>query len=407
MELFLEYIEGLENTGIIEIEKPASMPAEEDADRRYLVYLTSVELKKILAAKAAHSVWLDKNDKVPWKLSNYNSEELLTLFDKNTLFNFDAYQQSFYFSVVDYSPSDAYQYAKKFIKDNMKETVYSIIDDSRSDFIHFVKDDGEPSAPSSLIDALNYRIDSDNEYMNGKRISRLGCHSMSRILIGQLRSINIPAYETRGFYEGKSHSSGVFIGGEVGFLNHGDDIYTRTLTAAPTDKLLMELDYFNKKVKPCGEYTECAKKETMRFTALQSIKYISDSTINACCDIKYGYDSCEDFFDRNKISEYLSDAELKNALNEIEELCELRYSPPNDDRIIKEMSVEEFKIYEYNEEEDVLPSEEENVSPQVENNEENKNQVDEIVDKEKKQDETPHFLTNLINWFNKLFSKSA
>ena len=364
LDYFWQYLEELEKSGVINIGKPEMMGKscsqinsleipdyfcdEYNSYKTEVVLLTQEEVKKILAAKTAHTIWIDKHNKVPWKLKDYTKEELNLLFNKNLLFiptnggplentRYDYY----FYSVVDYSPSEAYNYANKFIKSNIKETSYSIIDDLRKDFHHSCPSCGDPIYAISLKETLNYR---DYE---GQRVARIGCGSVDRIIVGLFNSLNIPSYEDFGWYDGDGHSSGLFIGGDVGVLNHGDDIYDRGLTATPTNELLMDLDYFNEKVKPCGKYTPCAAKATRRFGLLQAINHISDFTLSACCDSKYGYDSCEEFLKKEYDSEYLTENELKNALTKISNLCKTRTAE-------KTMTKEQSNAYEYDLNKDAL-----------------------------------------------------
>jgi len=323
---FWNYIEQMETIGEIRIDEPLeSQNCIEPTECPY-IYPTDMEIKKILAAKAAHSIWLDKNKKLPWELDSYEEDELKGLFDKDVLFD-QAINGYRFLSVVDYSPSPIYRYARdsNLIQADKLNTVYKVLDDLRTtdekmSFLH-----GSSSYPSdfrrtayTLFDALTTY--SDRGYAS-PRVARNGCQSMSRIMLGLLRSVNIPGEEKHGaeWYDG-GHSSAVWPAIER-VLPHGDDIYGGTLKATPSEKLLPTFEFYedSQNTNVCGTDKTCLSR---RHKALLAIMYPDRWTTARCCNpIAYGYASCEDYLS-TQYKDYLTDEEIKNASDEITIYCE-------------------------------------------------------------------------------------
>ena len=240
-DYFWVYQNSLKATRTLDMPVPVNTPADTATNGTASVYLTTTETIRILAAKTAHAVWLDKEGLVPWRLRDYDTNHLRALFAKTNLFSPSA---SFYFfSVVDHSPTVGYQYAVEhdLIRSNVLQTIRAVVDDCRADFLHGSSSLGDPSCAYTLGLALtNY----SSLRWRPARITRLGCHSMTRILLGLLRSLNIPGYETAtGDYFLAGHSEAVFPC--VGLvLPHGDHLYSASLTATPVEELLPTLPVF-------------------------------------------------------------------------------------------------------------------------------------------------------------------
>ena len=314
---FWGYIYALEENGTINIDEPSQLADCTEPEICLFIPLNTSEMQKILAAKIAHSIWLDKNNLVYWKLNQYDQNELNSLFNKDILFlkNNTNY---YYYSLVDYSPSEVYNYSKQFLDNDPKNTSYLIIDDLRKDFTHGISTRHPTSTSYSLKEALT-QFD-----MNNQRVSRTGCQSMSDIVIGLLRSLNIPSYEDWGWYSGSGHSS-TFMNSIEKILIHGDDIYNRALSVTPVDKLLMDNSYFNSYVYPCGKFTNCSSYWTGRFEALNVITYISNAIKLCCCNLNCDCNdgicnTCEEYFN-DHYSDVLTPTEIQNAVSNTLSMC--------------------------------------------------------------------------------------
>lgn len=257
LEYFWSFIEELESTGKMDI-SPPEKKINNTAD--YAV-LTENETRIIWAAKTAHAIWLDKNNLVPWKLNEYNSEELKTLFNKSYIFddtmvcNPSCSHYTTFEYIEDYSPSEVYNYSEQFISETREKTYYKIIEDAGTDFRHILSNEN-PS--NSVYESL--------VTYNGTRRIANGCNGMSRTLVAELRSLNIPAYESIGLQYG--HSSAFFEAVDK-ILVHGDDIYNMNLRNTPTEMITMSYDYFNENVAICNNgnwrSSSCSYNQSRRF----------------------------------------------------------------------------------------------------------------------------------------------
>jgi hypothetical protein len=243
LDYFWVYQNALAANGTIQMDVPVNTPADTATTGTTSVYLSSIERDRILAAKTAHAIWVDRNGLVPWRLADYSAANLDGLFAKATLFNPQSSTVFFFRSVVDYSPTDAWRYAVShgLIRPSVQETINAVLDDLRSDLLHGSAGFGDPTCAYRLLHALN---DYSPTRFRPARIARSGCHSSSRLFLALLRCVNIPGYETTsGEYFLGGHSEAVVpCVGKV--LPHGDHLYSADLTATPVDELMPPFQFF-------------------------------------------------------------------------------------------------------------------------------------------------------------------
>ena len=108
LDYFWVYQNCLAASGTIEMDVPVNTPADTATNGTGNVYLSTTEALRIQAAKAAHAVWLDKQGKVPWRLRDYAPDHLQGLFAKTNLFNPQSSTVFYCSSVVDHSPTIAF-----------------------------------------------------------------------------------------------------------------------------------------------------------------------------------------------------------------------------------------------------------------------------------------------------------
>lgn len=315
---FWEYIDELEDTGTIEMAEPDELQNCDEPESCSVIYLTDTEKKRIHAAKTAHSIWLDKNDVLAWNIRTYSEDELAGLFDEALLFSRSG-SRHYFLSVVDHSPSEVYDYlaGNELLKDDILSTFHAVLDDLRSDFRHSNTGDDNRNTAYTVREALTTYA------ANNRRVSRVGCHSMTRIAIAMLRSVNISGEETTGgkWFEA-GHSSAVWPTLEY-VLPHGDNIYNGLLRATPVGEFLPTLTFYqiNLGTEPCGASLVCLSHRHM---SLNAIRYPSVWTLERCCDpTRYGYENCRDYiYDTH--SSYLTAEEMDAAVTELESLCGTR-----------------------------------------------------------------------------------
>jgi probable HAF family extracellular repeat protein/predicted outer membrane repeat protein len=313
---FWQHIDELELTGTIQIAEPEALQNCVEPQSCTVIDLTDTEKKRIHAAKMAHSIWLDKNELLPWNIRTHSADQLAGLFDETLLFSHSG-SQHYFLSVVDHSPSEVYDYltANDLLKGDPLSTFHAVMDDLRSDFRHGNTGDTNRHTAYTVAEALTTYAAYE------MRVSRSGCHTMTRIAIAMLRSVNIPGEETtNGKWFETGHSSALWPTLEY-VLPHGDNIYNGLLRATPVDEFLPTLTFYqtNMSTAPCQASLVCLSHRHM---SLNAVKYPSTWTIARSCDpTRYGYDTCKDYI-YDEHSSYLTTPEMDAAATELEILCQ-------------------------------------------------------------------------------------
>jgi len=293
----------------------------------YGVDLSYEEAYYTYAGKVAFSIWLDKNNLLSWKLSDYGKKELNYLFSPDSYFR--TYDPSDSFVMVypaDYSSYEVFNYFNEYISDSKESTAFNILESLR-DFRHAIVGMGDlDNNVKTLIDILTYYDE------NGKRISN-DCHTVTRYTRGALASVNIPSYSDFGWYGGAGHSS-LFIPPLEEILIHGDDLLF-VYDNIPIEELLMDQDYFKEHVLPCGKNTECAEYETLRFYYLLILDYPTHYILDKCCTGgEHEYMFCWNYLvTQQEILSYITEEELEEGVLNILESCEESKSLSEDEEI--------------------------------------------------------------------------
>ena len=150
---------------------------------------------------------------MPWRLADYSSEALKTLFD---VCRYDCT-----YIVLDYSPRVAWNVLQQKIDltalVGRAETMIEILKHIR-EFIH-----GSLGGDTSIATL---------DEMAAEKIARQGCHSTTRYVTALAQAVNIPGNIVVGYYAGTQHSSALFkVTNQV--LAHGDDPYNALLANTP------------------------------------------------------------------------------------------------------------------------------------------------------------------------------
>ncbi|MBN2737955.1 MAG: hypothetical protein JXR70_13300 [Spirochaetales bacterium] len=315
IEQLTRYLSDLEADNPVEVEAPEALKNAETTGV-VIANLSDDEHWKILGAKAAHAIWLDKNQFLPWSLADYSASDLAGLLSNKELFY--TISGTFY-AVADYSPFQVYDYLKEkqLIGNTILETMLKVYEDLRTTdyklgFIHGTTAD--PDEIYSLYDALTtYK---DRGSAGAVKISRHGCQSSTRIIVGMLRSVNIPGFiTTSGMWFERGHSSAYWP-----FLNlvmpHGDDIYTGTLKSTPVEEMLTPVSIYSDPayIELCGNNPYLIAR---RHTALRAMKYPDEWTLSHCCDPgRYDYSDALEYLNE-MYNEVLTVGEIESAMNYI------------------------------------------------------------------------------------------
>lgn len=294
LDYFWMHQNALAATGAVDVDVPAATPSASAMTGTWTVVLTSLEAKRVVAAKAAHAVWLDLNGRVAWRLSGYTVDQLRGLFDAATVFDPQGSAPFAFTDIVDHSPSDGYRYAVAhgLVRATAADTVRAVLDDLRSDFTHALSDGTDPLAAATLATELS------SYYPKGlypMRVSRAGCHTSARILLALLRSLNIPgtlAFLGEYFLPGHSEAVLPTLGA---VLAHGDDLYSADLDATPVDQLLVPFQYYadNPSTAPCAGGKPCL---SLRYHAQRGLAYPTPTILTGVkSPSTFGYTSAVDF----------------------------------------------------------------------------------------------------------------
>lgn len=327
---FCSHLANLDNNGNTHVEKPLELQICTAPASCSKIHLTDNEVDNIHAAKAAHAVWLDKHELVPWRLSGYDESELSDLFDRQKLLYVTVAGLPFYgfSSVVDHSPSETYRYAvdNDLVKGSPLDSLFAILNDVRGKkvhprFLHGAEYYGDPlNTAYTLYEALTDH--SDRGY-GVFRISRKGCHSMAPIVVAILKNLNIPG-ETpfNGEWYEYAHRTAVWPALHR-VMPHGDDIYAGTLTEVPSEELLPTFELYDHPnptyTTICGTDKPCISK---RHRALLAMAYPSDWVKTRCCQpSNYGYLTCEAYLN-NDFGDYMTGAEIVDAAQRVEGFCQ-------------------------------------------------------------------------------------
>lgn len=289
------YLQKLEENQRMQISLPVDL-----TEKHYIIYSLE-EKQRMLAAKIAQSLWLDKNNITPWQLAHYELNQLTSLFNLQTVFRGNT-------NVIDYSPTIAFEYIQQrgLMRANKEETTFAILEDLRTDFLHGIVN-RDPQELTTLELALT-------DYNNvGARIARQGCHSMSGIIVGLLRSVNIAAEITNSGWFVNGHAE-VLVTAVDKVIPHADDIYAAILKSVPTAEFMPSLGYYSENLNniPCSGNTICLSG---RYHAFNAIKYPSDYLMSA---IRCGrdYNNCLSALN-DLFSDFLTQEELQQAAEQL------------------------------------------------------------------------------------------
>lgn len=235
------------------------------------IYLTSEEAHEIYAAHLAHSLWLEKNEIVPWSIFEYNQEQLEELLQPQAWFDSwdDVNKEYMLTHIADYSPRETFFTANEMVPSfsNQKSALVDIVIETRSYRHGNKKDKKEISTIPEMAK---------------EKISRHGCQTMSRYIVQIANSINIPGKTIEGYYfDDRGHRSAVFeFTDDV--LAHGDDVYHAYLGNTPSSKLMDSYEFWKVEVIPYQGKEPGAHNSQIN-NVKNKIKYIAEGLLHSYC----------------------------------------------------------------------------------------------------------------------------
>ncbi len=314
-----EYIVQQHNQGELE-ERTEVLPV--DVDKRITrIYVTKQEAYDIYAAHLAHSLWLEKNQIVPWSISDYSQELLEELLLPEAWFSkWDEQKEEYAFHLVlDHSPRQTFQIAMDAASpfSNQWSAMDEIIKSVRP-FRHgiVVSNDSEGN-PTGNNDSLNIITITA---MDKAKVSRHGCQSMSPYIVQLANAINIPGRTVRGYYyNNDGHRSAIFEYTDD-VLAHGDHVYHfNFLGNTPPSEVMDSYEFWKQNVLPYK-----GKEPGSHNSQIQEIentmKYIATVLVRSYCSENGGgkaflIEKFREFADEQKIDD------LEKRILEISENC--------------------------------------------------------------------------------------
>ncbi|NGP89900.1 CARDB domain-containing protein [Fodinibius halophilus] len=209
--------------------------------------ISKADAWKIYIQHIAQTLWIEKNNLVPWSIQTYSNSELQNLLSSKELMVYDSNQDRYAFTtsimgkVTPWNPRINYRFLKNYdmIKQNHRQTLYAFTNWMRAHLRHW-------SGNDTLSDLFGYEgfppADKVLYPLPGKKHMAAGCWGTSGLYAAVLRSVNIPvehAYTKFGSTNAV-HSRPYFPSLDLS-MPHADDVYTSSLTPSgniiPASKL--------------------------------------------------------------------------------------------------------------------------------------------------------------------------
>jgi len=197
--------------------------------------LTEETAWHIFVTHVAHSLWVEKNELVGWRLVDIPDADLALLLDGRQWFFYlltaDRYTAR-YGWVTPWNPTAGYEFLSNFemIKSNQLDTIYALTEWMRARLFHSTGQDpleqyGYEGQPP--IDRILYALD-------GRKNVTPGCGGTTGLYISMLRAINMPAELAQIIFDEIYHCRPIFQSVDRS-MTHGDDPYnTITLNSSRT-----------------------------------------------------------------------------------------------------------------------------------------------------------------------------
>ncbi|MBI2125383.1 hypothetical protein HYU08_02405, partial [Candidatus Woesearchaeota archaeon] len=228
---------------------------QEEREPIKTIYTTKEEAQEIYAAHLAHSLWIEKNEKVPWSIIDYNSEQLGELFGTRTWFKtWDEKNDEYVISLVlDHSPRETWKVINDIVDlEDLTDQKAGVIDITKSLRL-FRHGRTQFDSEGNILEADPKDITTVSNMLK-ERIAREGCQSIGAYDVKLANTLNIPGEHFNGYFNGEGHRSVKFeLTNQV--LAHGDDVYAAYQTNTPSSELMASYEFWKENVLayPKGE----------------------------------------------------------------------------------------------------------------------------------------------------------
>jgi len=194
------------------------------------ITLTNAEGNESIGAKLAQIFYVEQTRKVPWRLADYGSADLATLFNLlkyyrgvDTIGRNDTYGSYVMYYVADYSPAQAWSVLQQSVD-------IAALPDARTAMAAIMKHAREFRHGSASLDSDLGIV--SVEQMAAAKVSNSGCQSMAPYVMSLAAVLNIPGSTLRGYYGGTDHRTALFPAVDL-VLDHGDTPYDGLMDATP------------------------------------------------------------------------------------------------------------------------------------------------------------------------------
>ena len=261
----------------------------EAGHKKTKVPLTKEEAHEIYAAHLAHSLWLEKNEIVPWSIVEYSPEQLEELLKPEAWFNtWDDTNEAYDFHLIlDHSPREAY-----LIASGMAPSV----SDQRTalnDIIKATRSYKHGSVTHDTLEIVTIKT------MEKNKKSFYGCLTMSPFVVQLANALNIPGRTIWDYYADSSegHRSAFFEPTDQ-VLAHGDDPYDSWLGNTPSPELLDNYEFWKANVISYPEGNSQSEHNSRVHNFRNTMKYPAQRVLKEYCDVITGdYGSGREFLD--------------------------------------------------------------------------------------------------------------
>lgn len=233
-----EWTSGMQNdlrNAIMRLESGLDQPTTSPPAVRLERYIARNDAWQLFIEHIAQSLWVEKNNLVPWSILDMSDAELDYLLDSRKLLAYNDGNNSYFFSHglmganTSWNPQINYWFLKGFdmIKSDQKYTVFALTEWMRAHLIHI-------SYGQTYLDLYGYAglppTDKILYPLEGKRHITAGCWGTSGLYASILRSVNIPVVHARtGFGPSSARHSRPFFPTIDLSMPHADDPYNRIL----------------------------------------------------------------------------------------------------------------------------------------------------------------------------------
>ena len=230
--------------------------------------LQTRDASEIFLAHVAHSLWIEINRKVEWKLHDYNRAELALLLDGASMFvpgTVATNASGFYYANMAVSghgmpmdPTRSHTFlttqgaGSSLIRASVRDTILQVTRWVRDHLLHGSRL-ASGRGPMPFMDTmLEPTVNAALPGLGARHWAWWGCHSAAALLVWLMRAVNIPAWSAPGYTEDQPTSSGpphsgIDFPSERLYRGHADDLYAipqlKDPTIEPTQIYTSAADY--------------------------------------------------------------------------------------------------------------------------------------------------------------------